>query len=169
MTLVSPKIQSPIQIGLRKRKHKRLMMIVFGLLVMSVAVGLVLYAMRGTASFFRMPSEITQQDVQTGRPLRLGGFVKQGSVKKVDGTVIHFVVTDNIKQEAIVFNGILPDLFREGQGIIAEGRFNQQGEFIASRVLAKHDETYVPKDIEDRLKVQKLSKSLGAKEAKNDY
>lgn len=145
-----------IQKGLRRRKTRRLFSILGGLMVLAVATGLVLYAMRGTASFFRMPSEITQEDIQSGRPLRLGGFVEKDSVQKHTGTKVDFVITDFSHQEKVQFDGVLPDLFREGQGIIAEGHFNQEGAFIADRVLAKHDETYVPKDIVDRLKKQGL-------------
>lgn len=156
MTNAQINTRPSIQLGLKRRKKKRLLMILLGLVVLGIAAGLVLYAMRGTASFFRMPSEITQEDMQSGRPLRLGGFVEKGSVNKKQGTEVSFVVTDFSKEEPVLFNGILPDLFREGQGIIAEGRFDQSGNFIADRVLAKHDETYVPKDIVDRLKAQGL-------------
>lgn len=156
MTQINMSARVSIQTGLRRRKKKRLFLILGGLVVLGVAAGLVLYAMRGTASFFRMPSEITTEDIQTQRPLRLGGIVQKGSVQKGNGTVIRFSVTDKTKQEVISFDGILPDLFREGQGIIAEGHFNKEGLFIADRVLAKHDETYVPKDIADRLKAQGL-------------
>ncbi|EJF90583.1 cytochrome c maturation protein CcmE [Bartonella tamiae] len=148
--------QMSLQQGLKRRKKKRLLMIVFGLVVLGIAVGLVLYAMRGSASFFRMPSEITTDDMTSMRSLRLGGFVEKGSVHKTDKTKVSFTITDYAKQEKVEFNGILPDLFREGQGIIAEGHFNQNGSFIADRVLAKHDETYVPKDIVDRLKAKGL-------------
>lgn len=148
--------RSSIQKGLRRRKTKRLFLILGGLVVLAIATGLVLYAMRGTASFFRMPSEITTEDIQSARPLRLGGFVEKGSVQKKDGTKVVFVITDFSHRENVQFDGLLPDLFREGQGIIAEGHFNQDGNFIADRVLAKHDETYVPKDIVDRLKAQGL-------------
>lgn len=148
--------RSSIQKGLRRRKTKRLFLILGGLVVLAIATGLVLYAMRGTASFFRMPSEITAEDIQSARPLRLGGFVEKGSVEKKDGTKVLFVITDFSHRENVQFDGLLPDLFREGQGIIAEGHFNQNGNFIADRVLAKHDKTYVPKDIVDRLKAQGL-------------
>ena len=148
--------RSSIQKGLRRRKTKRLFLILGGLVVLAIATGLVLYAMRGPASFFRMPSEITAEDIQSARPLRLGGFVEKGSVEKKDGTKVLFVITDFSHRENVQFDGLLPDLFREGQGIIAEGHFNQNGNFIADRVLAKHDETYVPKDIVDRLKAQGL-------------
>ena len=149
-------VRLTIQKGLRRRKTKRLMMILGGLVVLAVAAALVLYAMRGTASFFRMPSEITGEDISSGRPLRLGGFVEKGSVNKENGTRITFAITDFSNKETVKFDGVLPDLFREGQGIIAEGHFKPEGVFVADRVLAKHDETYVPKDIVDRLKAQGL-------------
>lgn len=133
-------------------------MIIIGIVVLAAAVGLVLYALRGTTSFFRTPSEVTADDIQSHRPLRLGGFVEKGSVHYGSGAKVSFVITDYTKTNRVEFTGILPDLFREQQGVIVEGHFENAGNFIASRVLAKHDENYVPKDIADRLKQQGLWK-----------
>lgn len=141
-----------------KRRRTRFIMIIIGIVVLAAAVALVLYALRGTTSFFRMPSEVTADDIQSHRPLRLGGFVEKGSVQYSAGAKVNFIITDYTKTERVEFTGILPDLFREQQGVIVEGHFENPGDFIASRVLAKHDENYIPKDIADRLKQQGLWK-----------
>ncbi|UXN04692.1 MULTISPECIES: cytochrome c maturation protein CcmE [unclassified Bartonella] len=144
------------QMHLKKARRKRYMLLFLALFVMAAAVGLVVFALGDTASYFRMPSEITEEDIASQRPLRLGGFVEKGSVVRGEGTEVSFNVTDFGKVEYVKFNGILPDLFREDQGVIVEGNFNGDKVFIASRVLAKHDEKYVPKDVADRLKAQGL-------------
>ena len=144
------------QLHLKKARRRRYMLLVFALIVMAGAVGLVFLALGDTASYFRMPSEITDQDINSQKPLRLGGFVEKGSVIREGGTQVSFKVTDFGKAEEVKFNGVLPDLFREDQGVIVEGSFNADKVFIASRVLAKHDEKYVPKDVADRLKAQGL-------------
>ncbi|MCZ2328505.1 cytochrome c maturation protein CcmE [Bartonella sp. F02] len=140
-----------LKLVLKRRKKERALMIALCIFIMIVAIGLVVYAMRNTVSFFRMPSEITREDILTGRSLRLGGFVEKGTVKPVGRTTITFFVTDNLEHKKVIFNGILPDLFREGQGVIVEGHFDKQGLFIGTRVLAKHDENYMPKETADRL------------------
>ncbi|MDD9330301.1 MAG: cytochrome c maturation protein CcmE, partial [Bartonella sp.] len=113
--------------------------------------GLTLYMIRNTANFFRMPSEITREDILMGRSLRLGGFVEKGTVEYSGNMQVTFFVTDNLKHEKVIFTGILPDLFREGQGVIVEGYFNKQRIFIGTRILAKHDETYMSREMADRL------------------
>ncbi|WP_336276322.1 cytochrome c maturation protein CcmE [Bartonella sp. CB178] len=134
-----------LKIVLKQRKKKRLLMVFLCLFIMLVAVGLIVYAVRNTVSFFRMPSEITREDILTGRPLRLGGFVEKGTVRYIEKMKVTFFVTDRVKREKVIFDGILPDLFREGQGVVVEGYFDKEGLFIGTRVLAKHDETYMPK------------------------
>jgi cytochrome c-type biogenesis protein CcmE len=134
------------------RKQKRLTMILGGLAVLSVAAGLVLYALRDTIVFFYTPSEITEKAVAPGQRLRLGGLVEKGSWKRGEGTVNSFVVTDTIKAIPVRYNGQLPDLFREGQGVVAEGVIDGGGTFVADTVLAKHDENYMPKELADSLK-----------------
>ncbi len=136
---------------LKQRKKKRLLMILLCLFVVVIAISLLIYAMRNTVSFFRMPSEITREDILTGRSLRLGGFVQKGTVEYIGEMGVIFFVTDNVKHEKVIFNGILPDLFREGQGVIVEGYFDKQGFFIGTRILAKHDEIYMSKETADRL------------------
>ncbi|WP_019224325.1 cytochrome c maturation protein CcmE [Bartonella rattimassiliensis] len=143
---------SSFKIILKQRKKKRLLIILLCCLVMAIATSLIVYAMRHAVSFFRMPSEITREDILTGRPLRLGGFVEKGTVKYVGESGVIFFVMDSTKRKKVFFNGILPDLFREGQGVIVEGHFDKQGFFIGSRILAKHDETYMPKETAVRLK-----------------
>ncbi|WP_375649275.1 cytochrome c maturation protein CcmE [Bartonella sp. OT172YNZD] len=148
----SLKNSASLKIILEQRKKKRLLIILLCCLVITIAASLIVYAMRHAVSFFRMPSEITREDILTGRPLRLGGFVEKGTVQYVGKRGVIFFVTDNKKHEKVVFNGALPDLFREGQGVIVEGYFDKQGFFIGTRILAKHDETYMPKETADRLK-----------------
>ena len=134
------------------RKQQRLSLILGGLAVLGVAAGLVLYALRDSIVFFYTPSEIAEKGVKPGQRFRLGGLVENGSMKKGEGTVITFIVTDTIKALPVTYAGQLPDLFREGQGVVAEGRMDTAGTFLADTVLAKHDENYMPKDVADRLK-----------------
>ncbi|HLF20882.1 MAG TPA: cytochrome c maturation protein CcmE [Aestuariivirga sp.] len=134
------------------RKQKRLSVILAGLAVLGVALGLVLYALSDAIVFFYTPSEITEKGVKPGQRIRLGGLVEQGSIKKGEGTGVSFVVTDTIKSLPVTYSGQLPDLFREGQGVVTEGKLDASGTFVADTVLAKHDENYMPKDVADKLK-----------------
>ncbi|MEN5276134.1 cytochrome c maturation protein CcmE [Brucella sp. TWI432] len=134
-----------------QRKRKRLIMIGGALTVLAVAVGLMLMAFSQDIRFFRTPADLTEQEITSGARFRLGGLVEEGSVTRV-GSELHFTVTDTIKTVKVVFEGIAPDLFREGQGVVAEGRFGPDGVFRADSVLAKHDENYIPKDLADSLK-----------------
>jgi cytochrome c-type biogenesis protein CcmE len=136
------------------RKQKRLAMILGGLAVLGVAAGLVLYALRDTIVFFYTPSEVARKNVVPGTRLRLGGLVEKGSINKATGTTVTFIVTDLTKTMNVSYTGQLPDLFREGQGVVAEGVLNVDGGLTADTVLAKHDEKYMPKDVADRLKAQ---------------
>ncbi len=136
------------------RKQKRLSIILGGLAVLGVAVFLVALALRDQIVFFYTPSEIAEKNVQPGVRLRLGGLVEKGSVVKNAGTVVTFKVTDTIKTLNVTYKGQLPDLFREGQGVVAEGVMYVSGEFKADTVLAKHDENYMPKEVADKLKEQ---------------
>lgn len=134
------------------RKQNRLTIILASLTVLSVAAGLVLYALRDTIVFFYTPSEITEKAVKPGTRLRLGGLVEKGSVTKTSGTTTNFVVTDTLGSLKVSYTGQLPDLFRDGQGVVAEGAVGADGVFVADTVLAKHDENYMPKDVADKLK-----------------
>jgi len=134
------------------RKQKRAALILAGLAILGIAAGLVLYALNDTIVFFYTPSEIAGKNVQPGQRFRLGGLVETGSLVRGEGLTVRFAVTDTIKTVSVAYNGQLPDLFREGQGVVTEGKLDASGNFIADTVLAKHDETYMPKDVADRLK-----------------
>jgi len=136
------------------RKQTRLSLILAGLALLGLAVGLVLFALRDSIVFFYTPSEMESKQIAPGTRVRLGGLVEQGSlVKGTDGAVT-FKVTDMTKTMQVNFKGLLPDLFREGQGVVAEGSASADGSFKADSVLAKHDEKYMPKEIVDKLKAQ---------------
>ncbi|MBF0326674.1 MAG: cytochrome c maturation protein CcmE [Alphaproteobacteria bacterium] len=134
------------------RKRRRLYFVVLGLLAVGTAAALVLSALRQDIVFFFSPSEIVEAKVPTeGRRIRLGGLVEQGSVVK-DGASVKFRVTDGAHVVPVVYAGLLPDLFREGQGVVTEGKMGKDGVFQAAEVLAKHDENYMPKEVADSLK-----------------
>ena len=135
------------------RKQRRFAMIGTAVGVLGVALGLVLYALRGNINVFYPPSEIAANGVQPGTRFRLGGLVKEGSIKR-DGQLVTFEVVDNRSSVPVRYQGILPDLFREGQGIMAEGMLDGSGVFKADTVLARHDETYMPREVADALKKQ---------------
>jgi len=134
------------------RKQRRLTMIVAALSVLAVALGLVLVAMRDNIVFFYSPAEIAAKDVKPGTRLRLGGLVKEGSVEKGEGRFVSFVVSDGNGEVRVRYTGVLPDLFREGQGVVANGRLGADGVFAAREVLAKHDENYMPSEVAEALK-----------------
>ncbi|KEC55406.1 cytochrome c maturation protein CcmE [Bartonella koehlerae] len=140
-----------LRVILKQRKKKRLLIVLFCCLIIAIATSLIMYALRDAVSFFRMPSQITKEDILMGRSLRLGGFVEKGTIEYVGERGVIFFVTDNVKHEKVIFNGALPDLFREGQGVIVEGYFDKQGFFVGTRILAKHDETYMSKETANRL------------------
>ncbi|MBU1336585.1 MAG: cytochrome c maturation protein CcmE [Alphaproteobacteria bacterium] len=133
------------------RKQKRLALIAGLALVLALATTLVLVALRDQIVFFYSPSDVIAREVAAGQPIRLGGLVKDGSWIR-DGQDNSFVVTDGAQEVAARYSGILPDLFREGQGVVAEGSLGPDGSFIATNVLAKHDENYIPKEVVDALK-----------------
>jgi cytochrome c-type biogenesis protein CcmE len=133
------------------RKQKRLALIAGLALVLALATTLVLVALRDQIVFFYSPSDIIAREVVAGQPIRLGGLVKDGSWLR-DGQDNSFVVTDGAADITALYTGILPDLFREGQGVVAEGSLGPDGSFIATNVLAKHDENYIPKEVVDALK-----------------
>jgi cytochrome c-type biogenesis protein CcmE len=135
------------------RKGRRLTLIGAALCVVAFAAGLALYALRDNIVFFYGPSELAQKDVQPGARLRVGGLVKTGSLVK-SGDDASFVITDNAHDVAVTYQGPLPDLFREGQGVVAEGVLEAPGKFRADIVLAKHDERYMPREVVDALKKQ---------------
>ena len=137
------------------RKQKRLAVIAGGMGFILTAVLLVMFAFGQSIAYFYVPNDLAQSDVQPGTRIRLGGLVETGSVVRGEGSTVTFTVTDTLSQLPVTYTGILPDLFREGQGVVAEGRFEGMDKvFVADTVLAKHDETYMPKDVADRLKAQ---------------
>lgn len=137
------------------RKQKRLAVIGGGMGFILTAVLLVMFAFGQSIAYFYVPADLAQSDVQPGTRIRLGGLVEAGSVVRGEGSTVTFTVTDTLSQLPVTYTGILPDLFREGQGVVAEGRFEGMDKvFVADTVLAKHDETYMPKDVADRLEAQ---------------
>lgn len=134
------------------RKQTRTAIILVSLAVLGFAAGLILYAIRDTIVFFYTPNEIAEKSVQPGTRFRLGGLVEQGSLVKGENATSSFAVTDTVANMKVSFKGQLPDLFREGQGVVAEGTLQADGTFVADTVLAKHDENYMPKDVADKLK-----------------
>lgn len=134
------------------RKQRRLTMIGISGLVLAVAAGLVLFALTDQIVFFNSPSDILAQKVAPGQRIRLGGLVASGSVEKADGGRVTFAVTDGAATIPVSYRGILPDLFREGQGVVTEGVVSGDGTFAADTVLAKHDENYMPAEVVDALK-----------------
>lgn len=136
------------------RKQKRLTLIAAAGSVLAVAVGLVLFALSDQIVFFRTPTDLAEGRVPAGERVRLGGLVVDGSVVRSVDDAVRFSVTDTANDVPVTYVGILPDLFREGQGVVTEGVFGPDGLFRADTVLAKHDETYMPKEVADALKAQ---------------
>lgn len=143
------------------RKQMRATMIGGGVAVLAVAAILVLFAMRSSIVFFYTPSDLEKQVLAKDQRFRLGGLVADGSIKRGNGTKVRFVVTDTIKTVPVTYDGILPDLFREGQGVVTEGRL-KDGVFMADSVLAKHDETYMPPEVAKSLKEKGVKLGKGA-------
>jgi len=134
-----------------KPRHRRLAWILAGLIALSVATALVLNAFRSNLVFFFTPSEVAQGKAPTGLVFRIGGLVGDGSVQR-EGTTVRFTVTDNVHTIAVTYTGILPDLFKEGRGVVAQGLVLSDGSFQAREVLAKHDENYMPPEAAEALK-----------------
>ena len=134
------------------RKQRRLTLIGGGMTVLAIAVALMLNAFRGSIVFFNSPSDVVQNHVPPGTRIRLGGLVKDGSIVRSDGLDVRFEVTDGKTEIPVTYHGVLPDLFRAGQGVVAEGALDRGGVFDADTILAKHDETYMPKEVADALK-----------------
>ena len=124
------------------------------LAVLGVAVGLVLFALEDSIVFFYSPSDVAEKNIRPGQRIRLGGLVAEGSVKRGKDTTIRFSVTDTAKTISVTYTGVLPDLFREGQGVVTEGKLGGDGVFVADNVLAKHDENYMPPEVAESLRKQ---------------
>lgn len=134
------------------RKQRRLALIGTSLAVLAVAAALVLSALRDAIVFFNSPTDVAEKHPAPGTRLRIGGLVKPGSIERGDNLLVRFAVTDGKTDIAVRYQGIVPDLFREGQGVVAEGKLDTGGVFAADNVLAKHDERYMPREVVDALK-----------------
>ena len=133
-----------------KPRHKRMALIVAGLAILGIAATLVLNAFRSNLVFFFTPTQVVAHEAPQGRNFRIGGLVEKGSIQRQpDGVTVRFVVTDTAKSVPVAFTGILPDLFKEGKGVVAQGKLGADGVFLASEVLAKHDENYMPPEAAD--------------------
>jgi cytochrome c-type biogenesis protein CcmE len=146
-----------------KRRHKRLAAIALGVVALGIATALVLGAFQKNLVFFFTPSQVAANEAPQGRTFRIGGMVEKGSVKRQgDGVTVQFNVTDTAKTMPVTYRGPLPDLFKEGKGVVAQGQLGADGVFRASEVLAKHDENYMPPEAADAVKraQEKTSRSL---------
>ncbi len=146
------------------RKQRRAVVIVVGLAMIGLASALVLSALRTQVTFFMSPAEVEKSKPNAGTRFRLGGLVKEGSIRREPNAVTAFTVTDNAASLPVTYRGILPDLFREGQGVIAEGRIEADGVFVADTVLAKHDEKYMPPEVAAALKKSGRWQEQGAQQ-----
>ena len=138
-----------------KPKHQRLVLVVLALVALVGAGLLAAYALRNQASYFYVPSDMVASPPETGRAVRLGGMVQTGSIQTApDGVTVNFVVGDGEATVPVTFTGIVPDLFVEGSGVVAEGSLGPDGTFVATNLLAKHDENYMPRELEDMTEAQ---------------
>ena len=144
-----------------KPRHKRLAIIGGIVGAVAVAAGLVLNAFQSNLVFFYSPSQVVAKEAPIARTFRLGGLVKEGSVKR-NGTAVEFAVTDTAQTIPVRYTGILPDLFKEGKGVVAQGQVGSEGVFVAREVLAKHDDNYLPPEAAEALKhAQKTNEKIG--------
>jgi cytochrome c-type biogenesis protein CcmE len=135
-----------------KPRHQRFLFIIGGIAIVAAAVGLVLYALKNNVSLYFTPTQVYNKEAPLGRSFRIGGLVEVGSVKREgDGLTVHFSITDTAKNMQVVYKGILPDLFKEGKGVVAQGKLEEGNVFRAEEVLAKHDENYMPPEAKDAL------------------
>jgi cytochrome c-type biogenesis protein CcmE len=132
-------------------RARRMIWIAAGVATLAIAAGLVLSALNSNIVFFYTPTQVARDEAPKGRNFRIGGLVAPGSVQR-DGTRVSFTVTDNVRQVTVAYTGSLPDLFREGKGVVAQGRLEADGRFVATEVLAKHDENYMPPEATEALR-----------------
>jgi cytochrome c-type biogenesis protein CcmE len=137
---------------MRLRKQQRLALVLLALLLIGGATGLVLAALQDKVAFFVSPSDVAAQRLDAGKRFRLGGLVVEGSIRREADGAVRFALTDTAHEIQVVYHGLLPDLFRDGQGVVAQGTLRADGTFEAAEVLAKHDESYMPKEVADALK-----------------
>ena len=144
-----------------KPKHQRLVLVVIAAAAIAAAVLLAMWGLKDRAAYFYTPTEVASGKAAAGQPIRLGGMVAEGSVEHLpDGVTTRFRVGDGTAQVPVLFRGILPDLFREGSGAVAEGRLAQNGTFVADNILAKHDERYMPPELGNQAAGQKAAKTV---------
>lgn len=135
-----------------KPRSKRFMLIIGGVAIVAAAAGLVLFALRNNVSLYFTPTQVYNKEAPQGRSFRIGGLVEQGSLKREnDGLTVHFSITDTAKSMSVTYKGILPDLFKEGKGVVAQGKLHEDNVFYADEVLAKHDENYMPPEAKQAL------------------
>jgi cytochrome c-type biogenesis protein CcmE len=137
---------------MRLRQRQRLALVILAVLLIGGATGLVLAALQDKVTFFVTPSQIAQKNPEPGRRFRLGGLVVDGSIRREADGSVSFAITDTAQEVPVTYHGLLPDLFRDGQGVVTDGTLRPDGVFEASEVLAKHDENYMPKEVADALK-----------------
>ncbi len=150
-----------------KARHKRFAFLAAGLVGLSLAAWLILNALDSNLSYFFSPSEVVENKAPGDHIFRLGGLVEPGSVRRGEELTVRFTVTDNTHRVPVVYTGILPDLFQEGQGVITQGRLGTDGVFVADEVLAKHDENYMPPEVADALE-KAHDKGVGVNQAGGD-
>ena len=144
-----------------KPKHQRLVLIVIAIAAVLVAVMLAMWGLRSRAAYFYTPAEIASGKAVVGQPVRLGGMVEKGSIRRLpDGVTIRFTVGDGNADVPVVYRGIVPDLFREGSGAVAEGQLSSNGTFVADNILAKHDERYMPPELGNQAAEHKAAKTV---------
>ena len=147
-----------------KPRHQRTIAIAAGIALIAIAAALVLNAFQGNVVFFFSPSQIAAKEVPLDRTFRVGGMVEKGSLRRrADGLTVEFIVTDTAKSVPVVYSGILPDLFKEGKGVVAQGQLQADGVFHAKEVLAKHDENYMPPEAADALERAKRAETMSEK------
>ncbi|MEK7843761.1 MAG: cytochrome c maturation protein CcmE [Pseudomonadota bacterium] len=144
-----------------KPRHRKLAIIVSGVSALGIAAALVLNAFESNMVFFFSPSQVAANEAPVGKSFRIGGLVEEGSIKRQsDGVTVNFVVTDTAKVIPVVYTGILPDLFKEGKGVVAQGKLSTDGVFRADEVLAKHDENYMPPEAAGALEQARIQKTV---------
>lgn len=145
-----------------KARNKRLAMVMAGIVGVGAAAGLIFYALGSGVSFYYSPTQVQNKEAPADRTFRLGGMVKEGSLQREnDGLTVHFIVTDFAREVDVTYKGILPDLFQEGQGVVAQGKLGTQG-FVAEEVLAKHDESYMSPEVAEMMEKGKKMKEAEA-------
>ena len=151
-------------------RQKRLTWIVLGVALVAAAVGLVLFALKNNVSLYFTPTQVYNKEAPQGRNFRIGGLVEAGSIKREgDGLTVHFNITDTVQKMEVVYKGILPDLFKEGKGVVAQGKLEEGNVFRAEEVLAKHDENYMPPEAADAIKKAEASKAVSGGASSAEY